>query len=79
MNQDITIIDVRSEMEYMMGHAEGSINIPLDQIPEHIEEIKKMNNPVFCCMSGGRSGAAVDFLQRHGIDCENGGCWENYM
>ena len=69
------IIDVRSRMEFMGGHVEGSINIPLQEIPEHIEEIKAMNEPIFCCASGNRSGQAVNYLKAQGINCENGGGW----
>lgn len=69
------IIDVRSEFEFMIGRVEGSINIPLEEIPNHLEEIKGMDNPLLCCASGHRSGEAVNFLKSNGIQCENGGGW----
>lgn len=78
MSKERVIIDVRESFEYMMGHAEGSVNIPLGEIPEHIEEIKAMENPILCCVSGARSGQAVNYLQSLEIACENGGCWENF-
>lgn len=78
MSNKRVIIDVRSEFEFMMDHAEGSINIPLEQIPTRIEEIRGMDNPILCCVSGGRSAQAVHYLQALGIDCENGGCWFNF-
>jgi rhodanese-related sulfurtransferase len=59
----------------MGGHVSGSINIPLQEIPNRIEEFKKMENIVLCCASGGRSGQATAFLQQHGIECVNGGSW----
>ena len=37
-----TIIDVRTRAEFNGGHVNGSINIPLQEITEHIEEIKTM-------------------------------------
>ena len=37
-----TVIDVRTPAEFMGGHVVGSINIPLQEILEHVEEIKKM-------------------------------------
>ncbi len=76
MKNNKTIIDVRTPMEFMGGHVTGSINIPLNEIPQRVEEIKKMESPiVLCCASGGRSGQATSFLRNMGIDCTNGGSW----
>lgn len=71
-----TIIDVRSFGEFMGGNVAGSINIPLQEIPNKVEEIKNMEQPIIlCCASGNRSGQATAFLQANGIECENGGSW----
>ena len=69
------IIDVRSSSEFMGGHVAGSINIPLQELPKRLDELKKMKNIVLCCASGNRSGQAEGFLKQHGIECENGGSW----
>ena len=77
-----SIIDVRTRGEFSGGHVAGSINIPLNEIPQRIEELKEMQTPIiFCCASGMRSGQATDFAQRQGIDCYNGGSWlqVNYL
>ena len=74
----MTIIDVRSPGEYSGGHAEGSSNIPLQELPTRIEEFRSMAQPlVLCCASGNRSGQATHFLQSQGIACENGGSWQS--
>jgi rhodanese-related sulfurtransferase len=71
-----TIIDVRTPAEFRGGNVKGSINIPLNEIPDKLEEIKKMDAPILlCCASGNRSGQATTFLKRNGIECENGGSW----
>ena len=71
-----TIIDVRTPGEYMGGHVTGSINIPLQNILEHVDEIKSMKEPIiFCCASGNRSGQASQYFKSLGINCENGGSW----
>lgn len=76
MNNQPTIIDVRTPAEYSDGHIENSVNIPLDQIPSKIDVIKKMKQPLLlCCASGNRSGQAEAFLRSQGIDCKNGGGW----
>lgn len=71
-----TIVDVRSHEEFMGGHVAGSINIPLQTIPERVEELKGLHSPlILCCASGNRSGQAQYFLSQQGLDCHNGGSW----
>lgn len=81
-NNEGTIIDVRTRGEFMGGNVTGSLNIPLNEIPQRIEELKKMKTPlIFCCVSGNRSGQAASYVSRHGVDCVNGGSWleVNYL
>ena len=74
-----TIIDVRSKLEYTISHSENSINIPLNKIDSSVEKIKSFNTPlVLCCMSGGRSGQALDYLKSKGLkNLHNAGNWKN--
>jgi len=71
------IIDVRSPMEYKEGHIQQAVNIPLEQIRDHAEKIKKMGKPVITtCQNGGRSRRARNILRRKGIeDIYNGKGW----
>ncbi len=75
--KEATIVDVRTSGEFSMGNVEGSVNIPLDQVPHKVEEFKNMKKPlVLCCASGGRSGQATQFLEANGVeDIYNGGGW----
>lgn len=76
MKKGKTIIDVRTPSEFKGGNVPGSINIPLNEIQLHANEIREMPQPVvLCCASGGRSGQAVAYLRSLGISCENGGSW----
>jgi phage shock protein E len=71
-----TIVDVRTVDEFRGGHAEGAINIPLQEVVERMEEIKNLKMPlVLCCASGNRSGQAHRYLAQQGLDCYNGGSW----
>jgi phage shock protein E len=72
-----TVIDVRTPAEFAGGHVTGSINIPLQQIPHRLDELKKMENVVLCCASGNRSAQATAFLRQNGIRCKDGGSWMN--
>jgi phage shock protein E len=70
------IIDVRTPGEFNSGHIKGSINIPLDDIRNKTEELKKKNKVIItCCRSGNRSGMAKSMLESAGIECHNGGAW----
>lgn len=75
MNKERPIIDVRTEAEFKEGNVEGSINIPLNEVPDRIEEFEAMDNPILCCASGNRSGQAAEYLKAQGLECENGGGW----
>ena len=71
-----TIVDVRTYEEFMGGNVVGSINIPLNEIPARIEDLKALKAPlILCCASGGRSGQAHNYLSQFGIECYNGGSW----
>jgi phage shock protein E len=71
-----TIVDVRSHGEFMGGHVADSLNIPLNEIPERVQEIKRLKAPlVLCCASGNRSTQAQHFLSQLGLECYNGGSW----
>ncbi len=76
LDKDAIILDVRSQREWDAGHIENSLHIPLDELSQRIEEIKKLNKPVIaCCASGIRSAKASNFLNQNDIDSINGGGW----
>jgi rhodanese-related sulfurtransferase len=73
-----TIVDVRTRAEFSGGHVAQSVNIPLQEIMEHVEAIKHMKTPViFCCAAGIRSEQATQYFKSLGVDCENGGSWSS--
>ena len=77
------LVDVRSPSEFQGGNVAGSINIPLDEVPDRLEEFKAMQGTIIVfCVSGVRSGQAAAFLGMHGVDnIYNGGGWMdiNYL
>jgi rhodanese-related sulfurtransferase len=75
MESPIFVVDVRTPAEFMGGHVAGSINIPLNELPQRITEVKGKSNLILCCASGARSEQAARYLKSNGIDCENGGPW----
>lgn len=71
-----TIVDVRSRAEFNSGSAVDAINIPLTEIEQQLEEIKKLKTPlILCCASGNRSGIASQILAHKGVASWNAGSW----
>ena len=70
------LIDVRRPDEFNEGHAKGSINIPLEEMEERLDEIKNMPEPVVVVCGGGtRHVKAFELLKANGIKSEKGGGW----
>lgn len=75
-SQKVVVVDVRTSQEFAGGHVPGSLNIPMQEIMERLEELRKLNPPlVLCCASGNRSGQVATYLNGIGIVCENAGSW----
>jgi phage shock protein E len=71
-----TIVDVRTREEFMGGHVAGSVNIPVQELGNRMDEVKTLKEPlILCCASGGRSGMATQFLSQMNIECYNAGSW----
>ena len=72
------VIDVRRPDEFAKGHAKGSINIPLQEMPERLDEIKKLKKAiVVVCGGGTRHVKAFELLKENGIESEKGGGWKD--
>lgn len=66
--EDIIILDVRSESEYKEGHITDSILIPVDKLEDKAENILKEKDQkvLIYCRSGNRSAKAADILSKMG-------------
>lgn len=73
-----TVIDVRRPDEFVKGHAKDSVNIPLNEIAERLDEIKQIKTPiVVVCGGGSRHMKAFELLKENGIESEKGGSWKD--
>ena len=74
-DKNTIIIDVRTASEYGVSHYPEAINIPLDELPKHINQLKIENKPILLyCRSGNRSGIGMNFLLQQGFqEVYNGG------
>jgi len=62
------ILDVRSSKEYSEGHIPGAVNIPYDQLADHLSDLHaaKTDEIVVHCQSGHRAGIAEKTLTNAG-------------
>nr|WP_297307846.1 rhodanese-like domain-containing protein [uncultured Flavobacterium sp.] len=72
------LVDVRTPQEFAEGNVLGSVNIPLDQVPNQLSKFKNKEHIVVFCRSGNRSGQAKSILEQNGFaNVTNGGTWQN--
>lgn len=65
---DITLIDVRTPDEFNLGAINSAINIPLDNIRHHLNDIPKNKPIVLYCGVGLRGYLASNILRQNGFN-----------
>lgn len=70
-DRDVFLLDVRTPEEYAAGHAEGFINIPVDELRSKVSDIPKDKPIYIMCQSGVRSYIACRILTGMGFDTFN--------
>lgn len=69
--EDVVLLDVREQDEWVAGHAPGAVHVPLAQVPSRLDEIPSDEVVHVVCRSGGRSSQATAWLNRNGYDAVN--------
>ena len=71
----LVILDVRTppELNGPLGHINGVVNIPLQELDKRIDELEKYKdeNIDVICRTGHRSRIATDLLLKHGYKAKN--------
>ena len=62
------LLDVRTPDEYKQGHISGAELIPLDELPNRLNEIPKDQQILVICHSGNRSKQGRDILVNAGYN-----------
>ena len=67
-NEPHTLLDIREVHELEVCSINGSIDIPMNTLPENIEKLSKEGPLVVMCHIGGRSAQVVNWLIQNGYN-----------
>ena len=74
--KEVTLVDVRTPIEFQAGSVVGAINIPMNEVVARIDELKKNQPLIVFCRSGNRSEQVMHYLRNQGVtEVWNGGGW----
>lgn len=61
------LLDVRARKEFATGHIPNALNVPVQELPERLDELgSKEDGIVVYCRSGARSARAEQILRKAG-------------
>lgn len=66
-DRQLQLLDVRSPREYHADHIEGSVNVPVGDVPERARQLSADGTFATICEGGYRSTLAASLLAREGI------------
>lgn len=61
------ILDVREAAEYVFGHIEGAVSIPMGELETRLAELEKEQEIYVICRTGKRSDLAAQLLAKNGF------------
>ncbi|WP_109522898.1 rhodanese-like domain-containing protein [Nocardia aurea] len=66
-----TLLDVREDDEWELGHAPGAIHIPMSDVPSRVDELDFDSDLYVICRQGGRSLEVARYLAHIGVEAVN--------
>ncbi|MDR2117223.1 MAG: CoA-disulfide reductase [Planctomycetaceae bacterium] len=68
---NVTLLDVRTPVEFGNGHIDGFINVPVNELRGRLGELDKMKKIYVTCQVGVRGYTATRILVQNGFDVYN--------
>jgi len=69
--KDAVLLDVREQWEYDYSHVDGSVLIPMGELPGRLAELNQNDTLVVLCHHGNRSQQVAMWLQSRGYTVNN--------
>lgn len=64
---DLLLLDVREDEELQFSRLEGIVHMPMNTIPDRVDELDRNAEVVCICRSGGRSLNVAHYLSSQGF------------
>lgn len=68
---EVQLLDVREVPEWVAGHVEGALHVPMHQLQAAQDQLDRDRTIVCVCRSGHRSAVVAEALRRAGYDAVN--------
>lgn len=69
------VLDCREDQEWVAGHIDGAVHVPMSEIPSRLArdagELTPQRHIVVVCKMGARSAHVAGWLNRNGYDAVN--------
>lgn len=62
------LLDVREDWELAIARLEQAVHIPMNEIPDRMQELDREREIVVMCRSGMRSGQVARYLEQRGFE-----------
>lgn len=70
-DSSVTLLDIRTDMEYNNGSIDGFVNISVDELRKNIDRLDKSKIVYVACQIGLRGHIACRILSQNGFECYN--------
>ena len=68
--QNIQVLDVREDDEWVAGRIEGAVHIPIGELDHRVNELDPTRPVVTVCRTARRAGMAAELLSAAGLNAE---------
>ncbi|WP_337191503.1 rhodanese-like domain-containing protein [Nocardioides flavescens] len=68
--EGLHVLDVREDAEWVHGHIEGAVHVPMSELADRLDEVPDGQTLVVCKV-GGRSARVAAYLLQQGRDVVN--------
>jgi rhodanese-related sulfurtransferase len=68
---EAVLLDVRESDEWVAGHVDGSVHVPMNEVPSALNRLDRGDDIVVVCKVGARSARVAAWLNQQGFRASN--------